>query len=87
MHLAQAMTVSESYIRKILAENGASFSSLLREARLQTAWEKLTDPRLRDRQIGWIALDCGFGDISYFNRVFQREYGMTPTECRAANTD
>jgi len=25
-----------------------------------------------------IALDCGFGDVSNFNRVFRAEFGMSP---------
>jgi AraC-like DNA-binding protein len=40
------------------------------------------DPRARHRAIGDIALDCGFGDISYFNRAFRRRYGASPSEIR-----
>jgi AraC-like DNA-binding protein len=29
-----------------------------------------------------IALDCGFGDVSNFNRAFRQEFGMSPTEFR-----
>jgi len=29
-----------------------------------------------------IALDCGFGDISNFNRLFRREFGVSPREYR-----
>jgi AraC-like DNA-binding protein len=28
--------------------------------------------------------ECGFGDLSYFNRAFRRRYGATPTDVRAA---
>lgn len=83
-HLAAKMHVSESYIRKILADDGVTFSALLRQARLESARARLEDPRYRERQIGLIALECGFNDISYFNRVFQRHYGQTPTQCRQA---
>jgi AraC-like DNA-binding protein len=31
-----------------------------------------------------IAFACGFGDLSYFNRVFRRQYGATPSRVRAA---
>jgi AraC-like DNA-binding protein len=30
-----------------------------------------------------IALDCGFGDISTFNRAFRTEFGMSPRAFRA----
>ena len=27
-----------------------------------------------------IALECGFDNISYFNRAFKKQYGMSPSE-------
>jgi AraC-like DNA-binding protein len=30
-----------------------------------------------------IALECGFNNISYFNRSFKKKYGISPTEYRA----
>lgn len=80
--LARDMRVSESYLRKLLAEGGHSFSALLLEARLCLAWDKLGDPRCDGLQISQIAFDCGFGDISYFNRSFSRRFEMTPSEAR-----
>lgn len=35
----------------------------------------------KDRVVD-IALDCGFGDISNFNRTFRAEFGMTPRHFR-----
>jgi len=34
------------------------------------------------RAVGTIALDHGFSQISFFNRLFRREFGMTPTAYR-----
>ena len=31
---------------------------------------------------GDIAFDCGFNDLSYFNRCFRRRFGLTPTAAR-----
>jgi AraC-like DNA-binding protein len=31
-----------------------------------------------------MASECGFGDLSYFNRAFRRRFGATPTDVRAA---
>jgi AraC-like DNA-binding protein len=38
---------------------------------------------LASRQIGTIAFDIGFSDLSYFNRTFRRAFGVTPSELRA----
>jgi AraC-like DNA-binding protein len=43
----------------------------------------LGDPRFVGRTISAIAFDAGFGDLSYFNRVFRRRYGLTPSDARA----
>ncbi|HET7716934.1 MAG TPA: helix-turn-helix domain-containing protein [Bauldia sp.] len=43
----------------------------------------LTDPRRSGEKISAIALDAGFGDVSYFNRVFRQAYGDTPSGVRA----
>ena len=31
-----------------------------------------------------VALDCGFGDVSNFNRAFRTEFGLSPRACRAS---
>jgi AraC-like DNA-binding protein len=36
-----------------------------------------------ERRISDIAFDCGFNDLSYFNRCFRRRFGLTPTAARA----
>jgi AraC family transcriptional regulator len=47
----------------------------IRRARLHEAAMRLCVER---RRILDIALDCGFGDISNFNRAFRAEFGLTP---------
>ena len=44
----------------------------------------LADPRHEAETISAIAFACGFGDLSYFNRVFRRQYTATPTAVREA---
>ena len=34
-------------------------------------------------KIAGIALDAGFGDLSYFNQAFRRRYGAAPSDVRA----
>jgi len=38
--------------------------------------------RLTDRSVGEIALSCGFGDVSYFSKLYRREFGRTPLDTR-----
>jgi len=38
--------------------------------------------RASERRISDIAFDCGFNDLSYFNRCFRRRFGLTPTAAR-----
>ena len=32
-----------------------------------------------------IALECGFNNIAYFNRLFSKVYGTSPSEYRSTN--
>ena len=80
--LAQSMDVSESYIRKLLAADGTTVTALLRDARLEMALRLLRDARFQEMQISQIAFECGFSDISYFNRSFRQRYDMAPSDAR-----
>jgi AraC-like DNA-binding protein len=54
---------------------GVTPHQYIRRARLREAAKRLCVER---RRILDIALDCGFGDISNFNRAFRAEFGLTP---------
>jgi AraC-like DNA-binding protein len=51
----------------------------LNELRLRKAAELLARGKGR---VSDIAFDCGFNDLSYFNRCFRRRFGLTPTAAR-----
>jgi AraC-like DNA-binding protein len=82
--IANRQQVSDSYIRKLFASEGTSFSEYVLTRRLVRARRMLTDRRWAGVAIATIAYDAGFGDLSYFNRVFKRCYGATPSEVRDA---
>jgi AraC-like DNA-binding protein len=46
-------------------------------ARLREAAIRLGNPEPRSKVLD-IALDCGFGDVSNFNRAFRAEFGVSP---------
>jgi len=80
--LARRHQLSESYIRALFYDAGTSFTEHLLNTRLDNVRRLLADPRLMQRNIASLALDAGFGDISWFNQVFRRRFGLTPSEMR-----
>jgi AraC-like DNA-binding protein len=82
--VARRQRISDSYIRKLFEGEGTSFSEFVLARRLVRAHRMLTDRRLAARNIASIAFECGFGDLSYFNRTFKRLYGARPSEVRGA---
>ncbi|MGH6742450.1 MAG: AraC family transcriptional regulator [Bradyrhizobium sp.] len=77
--LAAAAGLSERYVNELLYEAGASFTTRLNELRMRKAADLLAHGTSR---ISDIAFDCGFNDLSYFNRCFRRRFGLTPTAAR-----
>jgi AraC-like DNA-binding protein len=77
--LAAAAGLSERYVNELMFEAGASFTMRLNELRLRKAAELLAHT---ERRISDIAFDCGFNDLSYFNRCFRRRFGLTPSAAR-----
>jgi AraC-like DNA-binding protein len=71
------------FIQRLFECEGTSFTDYVLAQRLACAHRLLIDPRHNGEKITTIALDAGFGDLSYFNRVFRRRYGDTPSAVRA----
>ena len=82
--VAESQGVSPRYVRKLFEGEGTSFSGYVAGERLARAHAMLTSPRFRYRPISAIAFDVGFGDLSYFNRLFRRHYQATPSDVRVA---
>lgn len=59
---------------------GMTFSQFLTSYRLSTACELLRDTK---KQVSEICYAVGFNDLPHFNRVFKKEYGMSPSQFRA----
>lgn len=80
--LAARQGVSPRYVQMLFEETGTTYSEFVLERRLEAARGMLESPRYAAWSITAIALEAGFGDISYFNRCFKRRYLMTPTDLR-----
>jgi AraC-like DNA-binding protein len=72
------------WVQRLFEGEGTTFTEYVLAQRLARAHRLLTDPRCAGLKISAIALDVGFGDLSYFNRAFRRRYGVAPSELRAA---
>lgn len=72
-----------TFARQFRAHAGKSFSTFLNQVRLQAVCRSLRDS---DEPIGNIALGNGFNQLSFFNRLFRREFGLCPRDYRAKTT-
>lgn len=81
--VAARHNMSARYMRVLFEADDTSFSEFVLTRRLQRAHHMLSDMHLAGRSIRSIASDCGFRDLSYFNRMFRRRYRMTPSDARA----
>jgi AraC-like DNA-binding protein len=78
--------ISPRYLRQLFEAEEQSFTAYLLEQRLRQAHAMLSSPQFATQPISGIAYGVGFGDLSYFNRVFRRRYEHTPKEVRAEAT-
>lgn len=80
--LARRHGLRPRQVRDLFYAEGTGFSELVLSTRLDRAHAALADPSSAGRNIAEIALDCGFSDISWFNRTFRRRFAMSPSETR-----
>jgi transcriptional regulator GlxA family with amidase domain len=71
------------FIQRLFEAEGTTFTEYVLAQRLARAHGLLSDTSRRAEKISAVALDCGFGDVSYFNRAFRRRYGAAPSDVLA----
>jgi AraC family transcriptional regulator len=69
------------FLRTFERLTGVTPHQYLLRARLREAAIQLADTESRSKVLD-IALDCGFGDVSNFNRAFRTEFGVSPRVSR-----
>jgi AraC-like DNA-binding protein len=74
--------VGARYVQRVFEESGSTFTQYVAEQRLACAYRALRRPSSSQMPISTIAFDCGFSDVSHFNRAFRRRFGCTPSEVR-----
>ena len=80
---AEHFNVSTSYLAKLLKrECGANFRDLVQHQRMEQAKRLLANNRL---SVTEVARSVGYSNMSFFYKVFEREYGMLPGEYRRSS--
>lgn len=78
--LASAAGLSDHYLMRYFKANmGITCIEYINEYRLSIATHMLSET---DYPIGIIAEKCGVPNVSYFNRIFKKAFGITPKEYR-----
>jgi AraC family transcriptional regulator, positive regulator of tynA and feaB len=79
--LVRALGVSRSVLYRAFKDEPRGVNAYVTEVRLERAHALL---RRNDRQIGDVALECGYENLWTFNRLFRRRFGCTPSQVRPA---
>lgn len=84
--LADALGVSDRYLRALFASEGDSASRFIAECRLDRSRRMVADPAQRHRALADIARANGFVSQSHFSRAFRARFGVSPSASRPART-
>jgi len=79
--IARRFNVSRSHLYRAFASDGG-VATVLREKRLDRAFQELVGPAPAPRSIAEIAHRLGFSSGNQFLRAFRSRFGMTPSEVR-----
>jgi len=69
-------------VHKLFERTGSTFAEYLIDRRLDAAAADLRNPDMAGQDIGAIAFDWGFSDLSHFTRRFKRKFGCPPRDWR-----
>ena len=81
--IAGRHAMSPRHVQRLFQSEGSTLSAFVLDQRLARAHKALANPRRSHESIAAVAYDCGFGDLSHFNRSFRRRFGVAPSDVRA----
>lgn len=79
---ADHLGISVRYVHKLMAISGTTFSTHVMNQRLGKIMCDLYSVPKSSQSIAKIAFRWGFNDLSTFNRLFKRKFGVTPKQFR-----
>lgn len=78
--LSENFHLSAPYLSKYIREHtGSTFQEIVKKARMKKAKSLLKET---NRTVESIAADVGYETVEHFNRLFKKNYGMTPVQFR-----
>jgi len=80
--LARRHRLTPRYVQMLFEAEGITFTEFVRARRLARAHRMLATPHFDHLRVSDVAFECGFGDVSYFNRAFRAFYNATPSDIR-----
>lgn len=80
--VAAEQNISCRYLQKIFERGGISFIEELNKIRIETVYNELLDKKFVDYSIISLAMNAGFNDVSHFNKLFVRRFGIPPSQVR-----
>jgi AraC-like DNA-binding protein len=78
--VAARVGITERYLQQLMESQGETFSRYLLRLRLDKAAGMLVAKPLT--RVSEVAFQCGFNDLSYFNRSFKTRFGESPRTYR-----
>jgi AraC-like DNA-binding protein len=85
--VAQRSRLTPRYIQKLFEGDRTTFTAFVREQRLDCAHRMLVNRRFGGKRIADVAMESGFNNLSYFNRMFRRRFGSSPSDVRARSME
>jgi AraC-like DNA-binding protein len=82
--VASATHISTRYLHRLFEAEGLTVSAWIRRRRLEGCRRDLGDPARRNETVTSIGARWGLMNPSHLSRLFREEYGISPSEYRAA---
>lgn len=82
--VARAVGVSLRHLNRGFADENTTVTQYIHDQRLELAKQELTSITFPPSRIADIAAHWGFSSQAHFTRAFRRQYGVAPSEMRAA---
>jgi AraC-like DNA-binding protein len=81
--LTHSLGVSRRYVQRVMERHGTTFSTLLREKRMEFARGRLAGSECKIEEV---VAESGYSELSAFYRAFKRQFGFAPGAVRRPNT-